>query len=188
MDNKEKIMQCALELFSNKGYDGTGIQEITQTAGITKPTLYYYFGNKEGLLKTILEYHFSDFITRLENATAYSGDTVKTVTEVSRFFLEIAKEKPIFYRMYLSMSSSAINTTAFLCITPFCERIEEIIESFFLKSAQDNGNMKGHEKEISRSFLGIINSYTLLLLNDKIELSENLIYRIVHLFLHGIYS
>ena len=90
--------------------------------------------------------------------------------------------------MYLSMSSSAINTTAFLCITPFCERIEEIIESFFLKSARDNGNMKGHEKEISRSFLGIINSYTLLLLNNKIELSENLIYRIVHLFLHGIYS
>jgi AcrR family transcriptional regulator len=45
MDNKEKIMQCALELFANKGYDGTGIQEITQISEVTKPTLYYYFGN-----------------------------------------------------------------------------------------------------------------------------------------------
>ncbi|MBR2316771.1 MAG: TetR/AcrR family transcriptional regulator [Spirochaetales bacterium] len=188
MDNKEKIMQCALELFSNKGYEGTGIQEITQVAGITKPTLYYYFGNKEGLLNTIFEYHFSDFIKRIETAASYSGDTVKGVTEISRQFLTIAKENPIFYRMHLSMSSSAVNTTSFLTITPYCERIEEIVETFFLKAAQDNGNMKGHEREISRSYLGVINSYTLLLLNGKIELSEELIYRIVHLFLHGIYS
>ena len=90
--------------------------------------------------------------------------------------------------MHLSMSSSAVNTTSFLTITPYCERIEEIVETFFLKAAQDNGNMKGHEREISRSYLGVINSYTLLLLNGKIELSEELIYRIVHLFLHGIYS
>lgn len=188
MDNKEKIMQCALELFSHKGYEGTGIQEITQAAGITKPTLYYYFGNKEGLLKAVLEYHFSDFMGKLENAAVYNGDTVNTVTQLSRMFLTIAKEKALFYRMYLSMSSSAVNTTSFLCITPFCGQIIGIVETFFLKAAQDNGNMKGHEKEITVSYLGVINSYALLLLNSKLELSETLIYRIVHLFLHGIYS
>ena len=188
MDNKEKIMQCALELFANKGYDGTGIQEITQISGVTKPTLYYYFGNKEGLLKAILEYHFSDFVNKLEEAAVYQGDTVNTVTKLSRVFLTVAIENPIFYRLYLSMSSSAVNTTGFLCITPFCERVENIIESFFFKAADDNGNMKGHEIEITRSYLGMINSYTLLLLNEKSRLSEDLIYRIVHLFLHGIYS
>ncbi len=188
MDNKEKIMQCALELFSDKGYEGTGIQEITQAAGITKPTLYYYFGNKEGLLKAILDFYFSDFTVKLENAAAYSGDTVNTVTQISRMFLTAAKENTLFYRMYLSMSLSAVNTTSFLCITPFCERISGIVETFFLKAAQDNGNMKGHEKEITMSYLGVINSYALLLLNGKLELSEKLIYRIVHLFLHGIYS
>lgn len=188
MDNKEKIMQCALELFSHKGYEGTGIQEITQAAGITKPTLYYYFGNKEGLLKAVLEYHFSDFMGKLENAAVYNGDTVNTVTQLSRMFLTIAKEKALFYRMYLSMSSSAVNTTSFLCITPFCGQIIGIVETFFLKAARDNGNMKGHEKEITVSYLGVINSYALLLLNSKLELSEKLIYRIVHLFLHGIYS
>lgn len=188
MDNKEKIMQCALELFSDKGYESTGIQEITQTAGITKPTLYYYFGNKEGLLKAILEYYFSDFIQKLEIAATYNGDTVNTVTQMSRMFLTVAKENKLFYRMYLSMTLSAVNTTSFLCTSPFFEQINEIVETFFLKAAQDNGNMKGHEKEITMSYLGMINSYALLLLNGKLELSESLIYRIVHLFLHGIFS
>ena len=41
MDNQERIMECALDLFYAKGYDAVGVQEIAETAGITKPTLYY---------------------------------------------------------------------------------------------------------------------------------------------------
>ena len=59
MDNRERILQCALELFYAKGYDAVGVQEIAQKAGITKPTLYYYFGSKYGLLETLLTKHFT---------------------------------------------------------------------------------------------------------------------------------
>ena len=62
MDNRERILQCALELFYAKGYDAVGVQEIAQKAGITKPTLYYYFGSKYGLLETLLTKHFTVLI------------------------------------------------------------------------------------------------------------------------------
>ena len=48
MDNKEVLLQVALDLFHAKGYDAVGIQEIVDKAGVTKPTLYYYFGSKKG--------------------------------------------------------------------------------------------------------------------------------------------
>ena len=48
-------MQCAEELFYSKGYDAAGVQEIVERAGVTKPTLYYYFGSKLGLLQAILD-------------------------------------------------------------------------------------------------------------------------------------
>ncbi len=54
MENKENILKCALDLFYAKGYDAVGVQEIAEKAGITKPTLYYYFGSKYGLLETLL--------------------------------------------------------------------------------------------------------------------------------------
>ena len=43
MDNRELIVQSALELFYARGYDAVGVQEIVDKAGISKPTLYYYF-------------------------------------------------------------------------------------------------------------------------------------------------
>ena len=55
MDNKERIMESAKDLFYARGYDAVGVQEIADGAGITKPTLYYYFGSKLGLLKALLE-------------------------------------------------------------------------------------------------------------------------------------
>ena len=40
MDNREKILNCALELFHARGYDAVGVQEIAETAGVTKPTFW----------------------------------------------------------------------------------------------------------------------------------------------------
>ena len=60
MENRMRIMECAKELFYAKGYDAVGVQEIVDRAGITKPTLYYYFGSKLGLLKTLLETKFEE--------------------------------------------------------------------------------------------------------------------------------
>ena len=51
MDNRETILQCALELFYKRGYDAAGVKEIVEMAGITKPTMYYYFKSKLGLLE-----------------------------------------------------------------------------------------------------------------------------------------
>ena len=62
METKEKILSCAEELFYLKGYDGTGVQEIAGQAGITKPTLYYYFGSKRGLLDQLLETKFNKLL------------------------------------------------------------------------------------------------------------------------------
>ena len=53
MDNREAILSEALHLFYVRGYDAVGVQEIVDAAGVTKPTLYYYFGSKKGLLETL---------------------------------------------------------------------------------------------------------------------------------------
>ena len=53
MDNRMNILQKALQLFYEKGYDAIGVQEIADAAGVTKPTLYHYFGSKYGLLEAV---------------------------------------------------------------------------------------------------------------------------------------
>ena len=68
MDNRQLIMEKALELFCARGYDAVGVQEIAEQSGITKPTLYYYFGSKKGLLETLLETEYAVLRQALESA------------------------------------------------------------------------------------------------------------------------
>ena len=53
MDNRMNILEKALHLFYEKGYDAIGVQEIADAAGVAKPTLYHYFGSKYGLLQAV---------------------------------------------------------------------------------------------------------------------------------------
>jgi AcrR family transcriptional regulator len=50
----DRILQKALELFSSKGYDATSVREICEAAAITKPTLYHFYGSKEGVYRAIV--------------------------------------------------------------------------------------------------------------------------------------
>jgi TetR/AcrR family transcriptional regulator, cholesterol catabolism regulator len=49
-----KIYDAALALFARKGFEGTGIREIAETAGVTTSTLYHYIGSKDDLLVDIM--------------------------------------------------------------------------------------------------------------------------------------
>lgn len=48
-DVRTRILNAATRLFGRKGFSATSVREVVEAAGVTKPTLYYYFGNKEAL-------------------------------------------------------------------------------------------------------------------------------------------
>ena len=46
-DTKERILDEALRQFSQKGYDGTNIRELTASLGLVKSSMYKHFNSKE---------------------------------------------------------------------------------------------------------------------------------------------
>lgn len=55
LSTKEKILYAALELFSEKGYDGVGVDLIAQQVGIKGPSLYRHYKGKEDILNSLLD-------------------------------------------------------------------------------------------------------------------------------------
>ena len=51
----EKILETAHHLFMARGYVGVSINEVVQTVGITKPSLYYHYADKEALYAAVAE-------------------------------------------------------------------------------------------------------------------------------------
>jgi len=50
---RERLVETALQLFSDKGFEGTSVQDVVSTAGVTKGAMYHYFASKDDLLQEI---------------------------------------------------------------------------------------------------------------------------------------
>lgn len=55
MPTKEKIIYAALDLISEKGYDGVGVDLIAEHAGLKGPSLYRHFKGKEDIFRSIID-------------------------------------------------------------------------------------------------------------------------------------
>ena len=55
MSTKERILDEALMLFSENGYDGTSVERIAEKVGIKAPSLYKHFKSKEDILNAIID-------------------------------------------------------------------------------------------------------------------------------------
>ncbi len=54
-NTRERILETALDLFIERGYEKTSLREIAERIGVTKPALYYHFASKEEILETLIE-------------------------------------------------------------------------------------------------------------------------------------
>lgn len=75
----EKALACALRVFWERGYEGASMAELTEAMGITKPSLYSCFGNKEALFKKALDVYERDKLAYVSKALA--EPTARAVAE-----------------------------------------------------------------------------------------------------------
>lgn len=78
-DARERLLTASLDLFTSKGFASTSVREIVAAAGVTKPVLYYYFGNKEGIYLQLMRDTFLTFqaiISQIASAQGTTGEKI----------------------------------------------------------------------------------------------------------------
>lgn len=188
MDNRLNLLDCARTLFASRGYDAVGIQEIVDAAGVTKPTLYYYFTNKHGLLEALLKADFAELQQTLQMAAEYHGDLPLNLQKIVKVFFDFSRAHPEFYRMQLAMNFAPPDSDSYQAVREYSQALHIILEQMFAQASNDHGNMRGRQRMYAATFLGMINTYIGFFLNRYLELDDALLYQAVHQFMHGIYS
>ena len=67
-DTKERILAAALEMFSQNGYSGTNIRELTASLGLVKSSMYRHFESKEAIWNALLDEMIAYYAERFGSA------------------------------------------------------------------------------------------------------------------------
>jgi len=101
--SNDRILLKALGLFSEKGYEATSVREICEAAGVTKPTLYHFYGSKEGVYRAIVEGALDRFRTGLVRAIRDDGTLRDRMVRTARAYFDAATEDPDLARFVLGL-------------------------------------------------------------------------------------
>jgi TetR/AcrR family transcriptional regulator len=188
MDNQQHLLHCAMKLFSQRGYDAVGVQEIVDLAGVTKPTLYHYFDSKHGLLEALLQVESTVLLTAISKAAIYHGDLVQTLENITRAYFSFAQQFPEFYRMQISMYFAPPESESHQAIRPYYQAQLDLLSDVFIQAAANHGNLQGRHQRYAIGLLGTINAMIGLFYSGQIELNDQIVYQTIHQFMYGIFS
>jgi len=71
-ETRLRIMEAAIDLFGEYGFDGASTRDIAARAGVNAPALQYYFENKEGVLRACAEHMADDAWSSFEPVVAHA--------------------------------------------------------------------------------------------------------------------
>jgi AcrR family transcriptional regulator len=98
---EEAIIDAAGDLFDRCGYNQTSLQDIADTLGLARPSLYHYFSNKEDILVAGVD-RIKDRRTRfVDEIRLVEGTPVERLRTLVREFALLISENPVWIRVLL---------------------------------------------------------------------------------------
>ncbi len=99
MEKEELILEASLEVFSRHGYRGSTLDQIADTAGLSKPNVLYYFRNKDAIHRHLLDRILDNWLEPLRRIDP-DGDPIAEIKSYIRRKLELARDYPRESRLF----------------------------------------------------------------------------------------
>jgi AcrR family transcriptional regulator len=98
---RPEVLDAALKLFLESGYDGTSMQAVADEAGVTKPVVYACFNSKDQLFRALLAREEERIVGEIQGAFANAdlSDPETTLIEGFTGFLRAVGDSPEVYRL-----------------------------------------------------------------------------------------
>lgn len=145
MTTKDKILFAALDLFSEKGYDGVGVDQIAESIGLKGPSIYRHFKGKEDILNRLIAKgteHYNESI-KLNQDLKRIPASASELKEMSLKQIEFTMSDPMIikFRKVISMEQFRNEIFAQLATDHNVTQIENMY-SFIFEKMIENGSLK----------------------------------------------
>ena len=95
---REAILAATRDLLLQHGARAVSIRRVAERSGYSAPTIYHHFGDKSGLVDTVLDGHFAEALAVMR-AVPQGQDTARYLRELALAFFRFAVENPDHYRL-----------------------------------------------------------------------------------------
>jgi AcrR family transcriptional regulator len=154
---RQRLLAAATDLFTQRGYAATTVREIVGAAGVTKPVLYYYFRNKEGIYLELMQEAFAGLdrliAASLEDRGSATQKLLRLFDRVYTLFMENVKLARVMYSVYYGPHQGA----PFFDFDAYHLKFQQAVLGL-IQEGVDNGEFrKGNPEDMAWAILGTIN-------------------------------
>jgi AcrR family transcriptional regulator len=186
---RQRLLEGAAELFTQKGYAGTTVREIVAAGGVSKPVLYYYFRNKEGIYLELMRQAFTRVDDLLQAALEDQGSATQRLLRlcdrVYSLFMENVKVARVMYSIYYGPQQGA----PFFDFDAYHLKFVEAIRRLIGEGIRKGEFRKGNPGEMAWAIIGAINvAMEVHLGSTELELGREGLARVLNLIFAGIWA
>ena len=183
---KARLLEAGTALFAEKGYARTSVREIVARAGVTKPVLYYYFENKEGLLQAILEWAAELQKSLLQDVFQTSGSMLQRLIDLyDRSYKGVLAHQHLFKLIHNLIFGSPQGVPEF-DVGQYHRRTVDAIKRMYAEGLARNEVVKADPDEVALVILGIIDFCFHLDIIESQPQDPNRAERLFHLVFQGL--
>lgn len=95
MSTADSITEAALALFYRQGFHASGVEQLSQVAGVTKKTLYRHFPSKEHLVEAALRLRDAQFMAKMQAAMEPAAEAQRPLAYID--FIATWTREPDFH-------------------------------------------------------------------------------------------
>lgn len=136
---QQKLLDAAIEAFSENGFKGTSTRDIAERAGVHHPLITYHFKNKDQLWRAAADRVFSEFGESVDRAIRRTNenDAQGRIVEMIRAYVRFAHDQPALHKVLIQEASYSNPRLDWLIETHLRPFFESNVEH--IKTLQDNG-------------------------------------------------
>ncbi|GAA4915205.1 TetR/AcrR family transcriptional regulator [Streptomonospora salina] len=134
---REQLLQIGRELFAERGFDATSVEEIAARAGVSKPVVYEHFGGKEGVYAVVVDREMQTLLGMI--ADSLTADTPRgQIENAALALLGYVEEYSQGFRILARDSHAASGTGSFASlISDIATQVEHILAEEFSSRGYD---------------------------------------------------
>lgn len=147
---KRKIFETSMKLFAEKGYDATSIEDITESVGVAKGTLYYHFTSKEEIFDFLIEEGIKLLQNSVDIKTAKYSNYLDKIKAIVLIQIKIVNKYENLINIILTQlwGKEKRNQKCQKLIYNYIDKIEQIVKEGIKKGQIKDGDAKIIASEI----------------------------------------